>query len=82
MNAPQLLPPPLSFSVRQNSRHVGYVGRNEQHGSHIGLVSLRDMRLEQHIVLHHLLALILPELGHCLDFLHQVFDEGQWVIID
>ncbi|MFN9900131.1 MAG: hypothetical protein ACK55Z_15345, partial [bacterium] len=48
VNAPQLLSPPLSFSVRQNSRHVGYVGRNEQHGSHIGLVSLRDMRLEQH----------------------------------
>ncbi|MFN9910399.1 MAG: hypothetical protein ACK56F_30510, partial [bacterium] len=40
------------------------------------------MRLEQHVVLHHLLAVLLLELGHRLDLLHQVLDERQRVVVD
>ncbi len=40
------------------------------------------MRLEQHVILHHFLALVFPELGCRLDFLHQIFDERHWVVID
>ncbi|MFN9903168.1 MAG: hypothetical protein ACK55Z_31230, partial [bacterium] len=74
--------PSLPLSVGQDPGHVCYVGRDQQHGANVRFVGLGYVRLEQHVVLHQFLAVLLSELRHRLDLLHQVLDERQRVVVD